>query len=79
MAQQSTTARLLVRYGRHKEGETIRGSLAAELVAQGMAVDVSGRKPALKAAKGKGKGASPETKAEAAAPENKADEPGFEA
>jgi hypothetical protein len=66
MAKTVTEARLLVAYGKHREGETIRGDLAAKLVAEGMAQDTS---PKVKAPKGKTKNAG-------AAPENKGD--GFE-
>lgn len=59
-------ARLLVRYGKHAEGEVIRGSLAADLIAKGMASDITPKvkkkAPAKKA---------PAKKAEKAAPENK--------
>lgn len=68
MTKKVTQARLLVKYGKHKEGETIIGSLAAKLVAEGMAQDIS---PKVKEAKGKTK-----TKNQGAAPENKGD--GFE-
>lgn len=55
------TARLLVRYGRHTQGETIRGTLADRLIRMGMATDVTPKKKA------------PAKKAEKAAPENKGD------
>jgi hypothetical protein len=54
------TARLLVRYGKHAEGEVIRGALAADLIKKGMATDITPR--ARKA---------PAKKAHKAAPENK--------
>ena len=66
MAKSVTQARLLVNYGKHKEGETIVGTLAAKLVADGMAKDIT---PKVKETKGKTKNAG-------AAPENKGD--GFE-
>ena len=64
-------ARLIVRYGKHKEGETIRGDLAAQLIAQGMATDIT-PKPS-KAPKAKKAPAAPENKNAGAAPENKGD------
>ena len=62
--QKVTMARLLVAYGKHKAGATIRGGLAAQLVEDGMAnamKDTSGPKP-----KGKTKnaGGAPENKGE---------------
>jgi hypothetical protein len=61
-----TTARLLVRYGKHVVGETIRGTLAAELVAKGMATDITRTdQPTAKPAKAvKIKGPAPENKAD---------------
>jgi len=60
-----TQARLSVRYGKYRVGETVSGSLADDLIAKGMAVDVTPR-----AKKGK---KAPAKKALKAAPENKAD------
>jgi hypothetical protein len=56
------TARLLVRYGKHAEGEVIRGALAADLIKKGMATDITPRARKRKA---------PAKKAHKAAPENK--------
>jgi hypothetical protein len=66
MARSTKTARLLVRYGKHNVGETIRGDLAAKLIADGMATDVT-PKPKKKTA--------PKTKNAGAAPENKGFDP----
>ncbi len=58
-----TLARLLVRYGNHREGETIRGDLADELIAKGMATDIT---PKVKKAPAETKdlGKAPENKSE---------------
>jgi hypothetical protein len=63
MAEQKVTeARLLVRYGSDRPGDTVKGPLAATLVERGMAKDTSPRTgPKKKRSK----------KAEAGAPENK--------
>lgn len=66
MAATKKTARLLVRYGKFRQGETIRGALAAKLIADGMAVDETPRKKAGKKA--------PENKDAKKAPENKGDD-----
>jgi hypothetical protein len=58
MAKPRKQARLLVRYGKHKLGETIAGDLADKLIAEGMAVDIT---PKPKRAK-KVKGPAPENK-----------------
>lgn len=65
MAKTTKTARLLVRYGKHREGETIRGDLATQLIADGMAADITPKpKKAKKAPAKKSMGAAPENKAE---------------
>lgn len=65
MAQTKKEARLLVRYGKFRVGETVRGDLAAQLISNGMATDTT---PKKKAPKKK----APATKNAGAAPENKA-------
>lgn len=47
-------ARLLVRYGEHRAGETIKGELARDLVAKGFAIDVTPKNKPKAAAKKKG-------------------------
>lgn len=66
-AKSHKTARLLVPYGKHAVGETIRGALADKLISDGMAQDVTPKKA-------KGKGAAPSNKNKGAAPENKGGE-----
>lgn len=63
MAKTTTVARVSVRYGKFRAGETIRGALADKLIAEGMAVDVT---PKPKKAK-----KAPAKKAMKSAPENK--------
>ena len=65
MAKAMTTARLKVRYGKFREGETIRGDLADQLIADDMATDITPKPKKAKAKKA--------TKAKGPAPENKAD------
>ena len=61
----TTTARLLVRYGKYTEGETIRGRLAEEMIAKDMAKDITPKAKKAKPAKGKkNMGAAPENKSE---------------
>ena len=67
MAKNPKTARLLVRYGKFREGETIRGDLAEQLIGEGMADDIT---PKAKKAK-----KAPATKAKGPAPENKEFDP----
>ena len=72
MAKNPTHARLLVKYGKHREGETIRGDLADKLIADKMAVDVTPKVRPKKATGKKDAGAAPENKAEGGGNEFKA-------
>ena len=64
-----TQARMKVPYGKFRTGETIRGTLAATLVDNGMAEDISPKVKATKATK-----ATKSKKDQGAAPENKTDD-----
>jgi len=55
-------ARLLVRYGRYREGDEIEGRVAEHLIKSGQAVPVKARPAKAKPAK-KSLGAAPENKA----------------
>jgi hypothetical protein len=67
------TARMIVRYGPHRPGRTVKGPIAEEMIAKGMAVDTTRPEdvtPAEEDVKPKPK-PKPRTKSAGAAPENK--------
>ena len=72
MAQKQ--ARLLVRYGNHTVGETIRGALAEKLIKEDMAIDTTPKAKKAAPKKADAKKKAPANKAQSSAPANKTED-----